>query len=247
MVQHAGIAVSGLTKAFGAVTAVDNLSFTAKPGSITGFLGPNGAGKTTTLRMLLGLVEPDAGSATIGGQSYAALRRPADRVGAVLESSGFHPRRSGRSHVRLYCTVGGYPASRATEVLGLVGLTDAASRPIRGYSLGMRQRLALAVALLGDPGVLVLDEPSNGLDPEGIAWMRAMLLRFAAEGRTVLVSSHVLSEVQQFADHIVIINKGRLVTEGPMSELTSAGGGLEQAYFALTSTSATQPALKEVS
>jgi ABC-2 type transport system ATP-binding protein len=252
MLQNAGrIVISGLTKTFGAVKAVDNLSFTVEPGSITSFLGPNGAGKTTTLRMLLGLVRPDSGSAAIGGRNYASFQRPADEVGAVLESSGFHPRRSGRSHVRLCCTVNGYPASRSADVLGMVGLKDAASRPVRGYSLGMRQRLALAIALVGDPGVLVLDEPANGLDPEGIAWMRRLLRKFANEGRTVLVSSHVLSEVQQFADHIVIINKGRLVRQGSLSDLTSESGDLERAFFALTGDdvrdNTAQTTMKEVS
>ena len=247
MPQHAGqIVFSGLSKSFGAVQAVDDLSFTVEPGSITGFLGPNGAGKTTTLRMLLGLVRPDAGSATIGGLDYTTLQRPMDQVGAVLESSGFHPRRSGRSHLRLYAAVNGYPASRVADVLALAGLTDAASRPVRGYSLGMRQRLALATALLGDPGVLVLDEPANGLDPEGIAWMRALMRRFAGEGRTVLVSSHVLSEVEQFADHIVIISKGRLVRQGPLSDLASESGDLERVFFALTGNDTGQNTLKEV-
>src|SRR6266542_6941387 len=169
------IVVSGLTKRFGTVTAVDDLSFTVEPGTITGFLGPNGAGKTTTLRMLLGLVTPDAGSATIGGRSYAELPAPTSQVGAVLEATGFHPARSGRDHLRVYCTLGGYRLARADEVLELVGLTQAGRRAVRGYSLGMRQRLALATALLGDPPVLVLDEPANGLDPEGIAWMRGLL------------------------------------------------------------------------
>ncbi|MGH3345309.1 MAG: ABC transporter ATP-binding protein [Carbonactinosporaceae bacterium] len=214
------ILVSGLSKSFGAVAAVDRLSFTAPAGSITGFLGPNGAGKTTTLRMLLGLVAPEAGSATIGGRGYSALPAPSDEVGAVLEASSFHPGRSGRDHLRVYCTVNGYPRSRADEVLGLVGLAAAGRRRVRGYSLGMRQRLALATALLGDPGVLVLDEPTGGLDPEGIAWMRRLLRGFARQGRAVLVSSHVLSEVQQLVDHVVIINHGRLVWQGALDELS---------------------------
>ena len=215
------IVVSGLTKSFGTITAVDNLSFTVEPGSVTGFLGPNGAGKTTTLRILLGLVAPDRGSATIGGGSYPALRAPNDEVGAVLEATGFHPARSGRDHLRVYCTVNGYRPERADEVLDLVGLTPAGRRAVRGYSLGMRQRLALAAALLGDPPVLVLDEPANGLDPEGIAWMRRLLRELAGEGLTVLVSSHVLSEVQQLADGIVIIAKGRLVRQGTLEELSA--------------------------
>ena len=214
------VVVSGLTKSFGDIKAVDDLSFSVDPGTITGFLGPNGAGKTTTLRMLLGLVAPDAGSATIGGRSYAALPAPSDEVGAVLEASGFHPARSGRDHLRVYCDVNGYRSARADEVLSLVGLTAAGRRPVRGYSLGMRQRLALAGALLGDPMVLVLDEPANGLDPEGIAWMRRLLRRLSGQGRTVLVSSHVLSEVQQLVDRVVIINRGRLVRQGALAELS---------------------------
>lgn len=219
----ARIDVSGLTKHFGPVAAVNRLTFTAEPGVITGFLGPNGAGKTTTLRMLLGLVAPDAGRATIGGRLYAALPRPNDHVGAVLDAAGFHPARSGRGHLRVYCTVNGYPARRADEVLEMVGLADAGRRAVRGYSLGMRQRLALATALLGDPEVLVLDEPANGLDPDGIAWMRRLLRELAGEGRTVLVSSHVLSEMQQLVDDVVIIDKGSLVRQAGLAELASAG------------------------
>jgi ABC-2 type transport system ATP-binding protein len=214
------IEVAGLAKSFGPVRAVDDLSFTVEPGSVTGFLGPNGAGKTTTLRMLLGLVTPDGGSATIGGRSYADLPAPPSQVGAVLEATGFHPARSGRDHLRVYCTVGGYRLARADEVLELVGLGQAGRRPVRGYSLGMRQRLALAAAMLGDPPVLVLDEPANGLDPEGIAWMRGLLREFADQGRTVLVSSHVLSEVQQLVDRVVIVNRGRLVRQGTLAELS---------------------------
>lgn len=216
------IVVSGLTKSFGAVKAVDNLQFAVEPGVITGFLGPNGAGKTTTLRMLLGLVKPDSGKATIGDKRYADLSAPNSVVGAVLEASGFHPARSGRQHLKTYCLVNGYPGSRADEVLEHVGLTGAAKRPVRGYSLGMRQRLALAAALLGDPHVLVLDEPANGLDPEGIVWMRNLLRDLAARGRTILVSSHVLTEMQQLVDHVVIINKGRLVRQGALSELSES-------------------------
>jgi ABC-2 type transport system ATP-binding protein len=215
------IVVRDLTKTFGTVTAVDRLSFTVDPGVITGFLGPNGAGKTTTLRMLLGLITPDAGTATIGGRSYAGLQAHSDQVGAVLEATGFHPARSGRDHLRIYCTVSGYPSARADEVLELVGLAKAGRRAVRGYSLGMRQRLALATALLGDPPALVLDEPSGGLDPEGIAWMRALLRDFASQGRTVLVSSHVLSEVQLLVHQVVIINQGCLVRQGTLAELSS--------------------------
>ena len=213
------IVVAGLTKTYGTLRAVDDLSFTVEPGTITGFLGPNGAGKTTTLRMLLGLITPDAGTATIGGHLYRALLTPNDEVGAVLEASGFHPARSGRNHLRIYCTVNGYPSRRADQVLELVGLADAGRRPVRGYSLGMRQRLALATALLGDPRVLILDEPANGLDPEGIAWLRRLLRSLADEGRTVLVSSHVLAEVQQLVDQVVILRNGRLVRQGTLAEL----------------------------
>jgi ABC-2 type transport system ATP-binding protein len=215
------IEIKGFSKSFGNVRAVDALSFSAEPGEVTGFLGLNGAGKTTTLRMLLGLVDPDSGIATIGGTSYRHLELPADVVGAALEASSFHPGRSGRNHLRVYCAVSGYPDTRADETLALVGLTEAARRPVRGYSLGMRQRLGLATALIGDPPVLVLDEPSNGLDPAGIAWLREFLIRLADEGRTVLVSSHALSEVQQFADRVVIINRGRLILEGRLEELTT--------------------------
>ena len=215
------VVVAGLSKSFGAVKAVDQLSFTVNPGTVTGFLGPNGAGKTTTLRMLLGLVTPDAGSATISGHEYAALPRPNDEVGAALEATGFHPARSGRNHLRVYCTINGYPQRRADEVLAMVGLSDAGRRPVGGYSLGMRQRLALATALLGNPWVLVLDEPANGLDPEGIVWMRRLLRQLADQGRTILVSSHILTEVQQLVDDVVIINKGRLVRQGALAELAA--------------------------
>ena len=225
MVGGQRIEVEGLSKSFGDVLAVDALSFSAEPGEVTGFLGPNGAGKTTTLRMLLGLVEPTGGRASIGGTLYVDLEHPADVVGAALEASSFHPGRSGRDHLRVYCAVHGYPDTRADETLEQVGLTDAARRPVRGYSLGMRQRLGLAVALLGDPGVLVLDEPSNGLDPAGIAWLRGFLTQLAVEGRTMLVSSHALAEVQQIADRVVIIDKGRLIREGRLDELAGAGGG----------------------
>ena len=216
------IEVAGLTKRFGDVMAVDDLTFTVGRGSITGFLGPNGAGKTTTLRMLLGLVTPDAGAATIGGEPYRDLAAPAGVVGAALEATGFHPARSGRDHLRVYCTVNGYPSGRAGEVLEQVGLDHAKNRSVGGYSLGMRQRLALAAALLGDPAVLILDEPANGLDPEGILWMRQFLREYAAGGRTVLVSSHVLAEMQQLIDDVVILSRGRLVRQGSLAELSAA-------------------------
>jgi ABC-2 type transport system ATP-binding protein len=222
--QPGRIVVAGLSKNFGEVRAVDNLSFTVEPGSVTGFLGPNGAGKTTTLRMLLGLVTPTAGTATIGGRHYAEIPYPMRAVGAVLEASSFHPGRSGRNHLRVYAAASGIPDQRADEVLALVGLADAGKRKAKGYSLGMRQRLGLAFALLGNPRVLLLDEPANGLDPEGILWLRGFLRAMAAEGRTVLVSSHLLTEVQQTADRIVILSQGRLVREGSIAELTAGAG-----------------------
>jgi ABC-2 type transport system ATP-binding protein len=214
------IVVEGLSKDFRKVRAVDGLSFSVRPGRVTGFLGPNGAGKTTTLRMVLGLVTPSGGTATIGGQRYADLAEPIRTVGAVLEASSFHRGRTGRNHLLVMCDGAGLPASRADEVLELVGLTAAATRKVRGYSLGMKQRLGIAAALLGDPSVLILDEPANGLDPEGIHWMRGLLRGFATEGRTVLVSSHLLSEVQQLADDVVIIAAGKLVRQSRVSELT---------------------------
>jgi ABC-2 type transport system ATP-binding protein len=219
------VEVSGLSKSFGSVRAVADLGFSVEPGSVTGFLGPNGAGKTTTLRMVLGLVRPDAGTATFDGVPYAALPHPVRTVGAVLETA-FHPARSGRDHLRVYCRAAGLPDARADEVLARVGLTDAARRRAGGYSLGMRQRLALATALLGDPSVLVLDEPANGLDPEGIQWLRGFLRHLAHdEGRTVLVSSHLLAEVEQTADRVVIVGAGRLVRQGSLAELRADGGG----------------------
>ncbi|HEU5469765.1 MAG TPA: ABC transporter ATP-binding protein [Actinophytocola sp.] len=218
------IEVSGLTKMFGTVKAVDDLSFTVEPGTVTGFLGPNGAGKTTTLRCVLGLVAPTAGGATIGGRPYAGLTTPPKNVGALLEASSFHPARTARSHLRIYCTVSGIPKQRADEVLELVGLSSAADRKVKGFSMGMRQRLGLAAALLGDPEVLILDEPANGLDPEGIVWLRQFLRRLAGEGRTILVSSHVLSEVEQTVDHVVIINRGTLVRQGKLDELAEHHG-----------------------
>ncbi len=213
------IEISGLTKRFGEVTAVDDLSFVVQPGEVTGFLGPNGAGKTTTLRCLLGLVAPSAGSATIGGRPYAELSQPLQTVGSVLESSSFHPGRSALRHLEVLALAAGIPRSRAADVLGLVGLAEFGERRVGGYSLGMRQRLGLAAALLGDPGVLILDEPSNGLDPAGIAWLRGFLRTLAAEGRTVLVSSHVLTEVQQTVDRVVVLARGRLIREGTLAEL----------------------------
>jgi ABC-2 type transport system ATP-binding protein len=233
MAEPGWIVASGLTKRFGTITAVDRLSFTVAPGLITGFLGPNGAGKSTTLRMLLGLVAPDIGTATISGRRYDDLLDPGRHVGAVLETAGFHPGCTGRDHLRVYCTACGYPLDRADEVLTLVGLTDAMRRRVRDYSLGMRQRLGLATALLGDPQVLILDEPTNGLDPQGIAWLRGLLGDYARDGRTVLLSSHALLEIEQIANHIIIINEGRLAGHGTVAQLAGAGT-LEQAFFTLT-------------
>ena len=223
------VQAESLTKRFGKLTAVDGLSFELEHGTVTGFLGPNGAGKTTTLRMLLGLAAPDAGRALVFGGPYAALEQPSLRVGAVLEATDFHPGRSGRNHLLTLSRAAGLPDSRADEVLALVELTDAAGRRVKGYSLGMRQRLGLAAALLGDPELLVLDEPANGLDPEGVRWLRDFLRSYAAGGRTVFVSSHVLAEVSQTVDRVVIINRGRLVVESPLHELTARLGGAVRA------------------
>ena len=215
-----------LTKRFGSVLAVDDLSFRLEAGTVTGFIGPNGAGKTTTLRMLLGLVRPDAGTTLVFGRPYRELEDPARRVGAVLEAADFHPGRSGREHLITLALAARLPVSRVDDVLEMVGLTHAARRRVKTYSLGMRQRLGLAAALLGDPELLILDEPANGLDPEGVHWLREFLRSFAAAGKTVLISSHVLAEVAQTVDCVVIIDKGRLVTISGLDELTArmAGG-----------------------
>ncbi|MFJ4046147.1 ATP-binding cassette domain-containing protein [Microbacterium sp. NPDC089987] len=214
-----------VTKRFGAVTAVSDLSVRVAPGAVTGFLGPNGAGKTTSLRILLGQIRPTSGSATIGGASYSDLRHPLRTIGAVLEESAYRPRRTASRQLMLAAKANGIPSARVDEVLHLVGLQDDGDTRLGSYSLGMRQRLAVASALLGDPGVLVLDEPANGLDPEGIRWMRLLMRRLADEGRTVLVSSHVLSEIEQVADDVVVLSKGRAVHAGPISELADASGG----------------------
>ncbi len=208
-----------LTKRFGSFAAVDGLDLTVAPGRITGFLGPNGAGKTTTLRMILGLVAPTSGSATIGGRRYADLPHPAQTVGAALEATNFHPGRSGRDHLRVLAAASQVPTSRVDEMLDLVGIPAAARKRAGQYSMGMRQRLGLAAALLGNPSVLILDEPSNGLDPEGIRWLRELLRFLASQGMTVLVSSHLLAEVDQMVDDVAIIANGRLVTSGPIETL----------------------------
>jgi ABC-2 type transport system ATP-binding protein len=216
------IEVAGLTKRFGDLVAVDDLTFSARADQVTAVLGPNGAGKTTTFRMLLGLARPTAGRALVDGRPYAELERPRQTVGAVLESSGFHPARTGRNYLRVAATAAGVPRSRVDELLGFVGLARAANRRVGGYSTGMRQRLAVAGALLGDPRVVVLDEPNTGLDPEGVAWMRRLLREFAAEGRCVLLASHLLAEVVQVADRVVIIARGRALREADMASLDGA-------------------------
>jgi ABC-2 type transport system ATP-binding protein len=216
------IEVVELTKRFGDLAAVDGLSFTAPAGQVTAILGPNGAGKTTTFRVLLGLAHPNAGGALIDGQPYVELERPRQTVGAVLESSGFHPARTGRNHLRVVAAAAGISRSRVDDLLTFVGLARAADRRAGGYSSGMRQRLAVAAALLGDPRVIVLDEPTSGLDPEGVAWMRRLMREFADEGRCVLAASHLLAEVGQAADRVVIIDEGRALREADVSSLDGA-------------------------
>jgi ABC-2 type transport system ATP-binding protein len=228
------VSCKGVTKRYGELAAVDDVSFSLHAGTVTGYLGPNGAGKTTTLRMLLGLAEPTAGEALVFGRRYRELEQPIRHVGAVLESNDFHPARNGRNHLRMLALAAGLPLGRVEEVLGLVELGHAAKQRVRTYSLGMRQRLGLAAALLGDPQLLILDEPANGLDPAGVRWLRTFLQQFAGEGRTVLVSSHLLAEVAQTVDHIVIIDHGRLLARGPLDELTGNGQSLEDVYLALT-------------
>jgi ABC-2 type transport system ATP-binding protein len=220
----ATIELSGLAKAFGSTVAVHDLTATVRPGAVTAFLGPNGAGKTTTLRMLLGLVTPSRGVATIGGRLYRDLEHPVREVGAALEATGFHPGRAARDHVRALAVAAGLDDDAVDRSLGAVELTDVAHRRVGGYSLGMRQRLGLAAALLGDPPVLVLDEPTNGLDPQGIRWLRTLLRAFAEEGRTVLLSSHVLSEVDLIADDVLVMRRGHLVRAASLAELRREAG-----------------------
>ncbi|WP_406829954.1 ABC transporter ATP-binding protein [Pedococcus sp. KACC 23699] len=224
--EGARIEVRDLTKRFGHFTAVDNLSFTVEPGRITGFLGPNGAGKTTTLRMLLGLISPSSGSATIGGRVYRDIPSPMSTVGSALEATNFHPGRSGRDHLRVLADTMGVGNARVDEMLELVGIPAAARKRAGGYSMGMRQRLGLAAAMLGDPQVLILDEPANGLDPEGIRWLRGFLRHLSGQGKTVLISSHMLQEVEQTVDDVVIISNGRLVKQGTMADLHGKGGAI---------------------
>jgi ABC-2 type transport system ATP-binding protein len=232
------IEIRGLTKRYGPTVAVDGLSFDVRPGTVTGFLGPNGSGKSTTMRMIIGLDAPDAGQARIGGRLYRELGWPLREVGALLEAKAFHPGRSARAHLTALAAASGIPDSRVEDVLGIVGLETAASRRAGKFSLGMAQRLGIASALLGDPGVLMLDEPVNGLDPEGIRWLRTLLRSLAAEGRTVLVSSHLISEMALTADHLVVIGQGRLLAETTVAELSAQASSLEEAFLALTTGSA---------
>ena len=226
--------VCGLTKTFGRVTAVRDVSFTAPAGKVTGLLGPNGSGKTTTLRVALGLVRPTSGAALIGGVGYPSLTTPRRAVGAVLDSAGFHPGRRARDHLRVLAAASGAPGQRVDEVLEQVGLASSAGRRVRGFSLGMRQRLGLAAALLPDPELLLLDEPANGLDPAGVVWLRGLLRDLAAQGRTILVASHGLAEVAQTVDRVVILSAGRLRFAGPLAELGPGGGALESAFRKMT-------------
>jgi ABC-2 type transport system ATP-binding protein len=228
------VVARGLTKTFGRVTAVRDMSFTAPAGTITGFLGPNGSGKTTTLRMALGLVQPTGGGVLIGGVPYARLAHPRRQVGALLEATGFHPGRRARDHLRVLAAAERIPDRRVDEVLGQVDLAGAAGRRVRGFSLGMRQRLGIAAALLGDPEVLLLDEPVNGLDPAGIAWLRGLLRGLAAEGRTVVLASHLLGEIAQTADHVLIVSAGQLRFAGPLREIGETNEALESAFLNLT-------------
>ena len=228
------IEVHGLTKRYGATLAVDGLSFAVQPGVVTGFLGPNGSGKSTTMRMIMGQDVPDAGRAMIGGRPYASLRWPLREVGAVLDAKAFHPGRSARAHLTALAVSNAIPRRRVGEVLAQVGLAGVAARRAGTFSLGMAQRLGIAAALLGDPGVLLLDEPVNGLDPDGVRWIRNLLKSLAAAGRTVLISSHLISEMALTADRLIVIGRGRLLADTTVTELTARGHSLEDAFFALT-------------
>ncbi|KAF2781481.1 ABC transporter ATP-binding protein [Streptomyces sp. OM5714] len=216
------IDVQSLTKEYGTRRAVDDLTCTVRPGRVTGFLGPNGAGKSTTMRLVLGLDRPTSGTATVGGRPYTALQEPLRHVGALLDAHAAHGSRTARDHLRVLAASNRVPARRIDEVLEETGIASVARRRVKTYSLGMRQRLGIAAALLGDPGVVMLDEPSNGLDPEGIIWIRGLLRRLAAEGRTVLVSSHLMNETASFADHLVVLGRGRLLADTPMREFIDA-------------------------
>ncbi|MGK5543470.1 ABC transporter ATP-binding protein [Streptomyces sp. URMC 127] len=232
------IEIRELTKRYGPVCALDGLTVTVRPGRVTGFLGPNGAGKSTTMRVLLGLDRPTSGSALVGGSPYASFAEPLRHVGALLDASAAHPARTARDHLLALALSNRIPARRVGEVLEETGLAAAARRRVRTFSLGMRQRLGLAAALLGDPPVLLLDEPANGLDPEGILQLRRLTRRLAAEGRTVLLSSHLMSEMAQTADHLVVLGRGRLLADAPLDEFVGKSASLEEAYFALTAGSA---------
>jgi ABC-2 type transport system ATP-binding protein len=225
MDMEASIDVSGLRKRFGQVVALDGLSFTVAPGTVTGFVGPNGAGKSTTMRVILGLDAADEGTALVGGRPYRSLRQPLHQVGALLDAAALQPSRSGRNHLRWLAHSQGLPARRVDEVLAQVGLQAVARRRAGGYSLGMRQRLGIAAALLGDPPVLMMDEPFNGMDPEGIVWMRGLLRSLAGQGRAVLVSSHLMSELQDTAGHLVVIGRGRVVADTSVADLLAAASG----------------------
>ncbi|MCA5892056.1 ATP-binding cassette domain-containing protein [Isoptericola sp. NEAU-Y5] len=229
------IRIEGLKKSYGRFEAVHDVTFAAGAGRVVGLLGPNGAGKSTTLHVLLGLASADAGTATIDGRRYAELEHPSRVVGAMLDAGGLHPGRTGRDHLRVLAAAGGLPALRAEEVLDLVGLRPAAQRRVRTYSLGMKQRLGIAAALLGRPQVLVLDEPANGLDPAGMRWLRELLRSFAADGGTVLLASHVLAEVTQVADDLVVVGQGRVVAAGTLDDLVT-DRSLEDVYLDLTAT-----------
>jgi ABC-2 type transport system ATP-binding protein len=236
------ITADGLTKHYGRTVAVRDLSFTVRPGVVTGFLGPNGAGKSTTMRMLIGLDRPDAGRATVNGKPYGELRRPLREVGAMLEAKSFHPGRSARAHLRSLAASNDISGARVEEVLRLVGLESVGRRRAGKFSLGMAQRLGIAVVLLGDPGVVILDEPVNGLDPDGIRWIRGLLRSLAAEGRTVLISSHLISEVAQTAAELIVIGQGRLLAHATVAELSATATSLEEAFFRLTESSSEYPA-----
>jgi ABC-2 type transport system ATP-binding protein len=238
------IEAQGLSKRYGATYAVQSLTFDVRSSMVTGFLGPNGSGKSTTMRLILGLDTPDAGQVRIGGRRYRDLRWPLREVGALLETRAFHPGRSARAHLRALAASNAIPRSRVEEVLGLVGLAEVAGRRAGGFSLGMAQRLGMAAALLGDPQVLLLDEPVNGLDPEGIRWVRGLLRSLAAEGRTVFVSSHLIGEIARTADHVLVIGRGRLLADTSVAELAARSASLEASFLELTAGSADHRATK---
>jgi ABC-2 type transport system ATP-binding protein len=235
MSKHATIEVTGLRKRFGSTQALDGITFTVAPGTVTGFVGPNGAGKSTTMRVILGLDSVDEGTALIGGRPYASLTHPMRHVGSLLDAGALQPSRSGRNHLLWIAHSQRLPSRRVDEVTELVGLGRAVRRKAGGYSLGMRQRLGIAAAMIGDPPILIMDEPFNGMDPEGIIWMRSFLRQLAAEGRAVLVSSHLLSELPDVADHVVVIGRGRVLADATIAELTAGQSSLEDAYLRLTS------------